>query len=126
MLTPCDFVFLFLLASLAQSAMVEQICDANGSCTENSTIDGYIKTTDYGEPQVERDEATKALIAQVDKYMHERVFLEKQYENIRYRCQNKHELCSYWAAIGECEANTKYMLVRAETIYILFIPPDYH
>jgi hypothetical protein len=26
-------------------------------------------------------------------------------KEIQENCQNRHELCAFWAAIGECEAN---------------------
>lgn len=91
--------------------MVEQTCTADGICTAKPPEDGYI-ATDYGEAQAAADAKTMEWIAKADKYMHERVSQEKEFERVKNTCQNQHKQCSFWAAIGECEANPKYMKVR--------------
>lgn len=30
-------------------------------------------------------------------------------EDVRESCQNRHELCTFWAVVGECESNRAYM-----------------
>ena len=48
-------------------------------------------------------------LAQVDKYMYEQVFVEDKFRKVRNDCKNRDELCIFWAALGECENNPKFM-----------------
>jgi prolyl 4-hydroxylase len=41
-------------------------------------------------------------------YMQSDTVLELD-EAVRSKCQNRHELCAFWAVIGECEKNAGYM-----------------
>jgi prolyl 4-hydroxylase len=50
----------------------------------------------------------EALIFDSEKYM-EQVWNDDKYKGVRERCQNRHELCAYWAAIGECQKNPPFM-----------------
>lgn len=45
-------------------------------------------------------------------YMANVVMLDPSYSSVRDKCRNKHELCSYWAMLGECSANPGYMKVN--------------
>ena len=45
-------------------------------------------------------------------YMANVVMVEKSYKSVRDRCKNEHELCSFWAMLGECDKNPSYMKVN--------------
>mmetsp|Transcript_23701 Transcript_23701/g.56124 ORF Transcript_23701/g.56124 Transcript_23701/m.56124 type:complete len:473 (-) Transcript_23701:1027-2445(-) len=59
------------------------------------TIDVVRKTVAYMENEIYGEDASHELS-----------------EEILEECVNKEELCSFWAAIGECEANKAYMKVK--------------
>mmetsp|Transcript_12480 Transcript_12480/g.26973 ORF Transcript_12480/g.26973 Transcript_12480/m.26973 type:complete len:501 (+) Transcript_12480:262-1764(+) len=70
------------------------------------------KTSDFGVEQeaTEGDTdyaATKVIIRESIKYMRE-IRNSIETANIRM-CENKHALCSFWAALGECKTNTSFM-----------------
>ena len=118
----------------------EAVCEADGTCSVATDTDTAIATTDiddkeahvadaeeeeeeealavksecYGTKQYITQDNRKAeqleLMKQVDTYMHETVFKEHRFVPIKDACINQHELCSFWATIGECQANAAYML----------------
>jgi len=45
-------------------------------------------------------------------YMANVVMVDPSYSSVRDTCRNKHERCSYWAMIGECDVNPAYMKVQ--------------
>ena len=51
---------------------------------------------------------TLAEIQKMEKFMREEV-PKPEYDKVRDECINRHELCAFWAAMGECEANPGYM-----------------
>ena len=64
----------------------------------------------YGLPQLVEGEAveqTQLVIRQMMAYMR-RVFREDDFSNVKRECQNRHELCAFWAAIGEWYVNMEY------------------
>jgi prolyl 4-hydroxylase len=70
------------------------------------------KTSDFGVEQeaAEGDAdyaATKVITRESIKYMRE-IRNSIETANIRM-CENKHALCSFWAALGECKTNTSFM-----------------
>lgn len=127
---PC---FLFLgacwLASVAADAIVEeQVCLANGQCFANDQeahlhfypgkqVEMVLEephSVTFGEPQQvagEKWKETLANIAKTKEYMIE-VFNNETLRSIRNECKVRNELCAFWAAIGECEANPPYMLMQ--------------
>jgi 2OG-Fe(II) oxygenase superfamily/ShK domain-like len=48
-------------------------------------------------------------ILESDRYMYHTVYVDEQYAAIRAECQNRDELCSFWAQSGECQANERFM-----------------
>jgi prolyl 4-hydroxylase len=82
------------------------LCDNDEASTVNNC---------YGEAQrVEGTQATKtaARIRETEDYMMQQVFVEQKYKKIRGECKNRNQDCSFWAVIGECEANPKYMTIQ--------------
>ena len=48
----------------------------------------------------------------INKIVEAREFIKNEPDmlpNVKQICQNKHEKCSVWAVMGECESNKKYM-----------------
>ena len=77
----------------------------------NAAIDA---STKFGERQRadghERARTLEIIEASVE-YMSSSQFTELTQE-IRDNCINRNELCSFWAQIGECEANQGFMKVN--------------
>ena len=51
-------------------------------------------------------------LRQVEDYMYNQVYADKDQvfpNDVRRNCQLRHELCTFWAASGECENNQRYM-----------------
>ena len=54
-------------------------------------------------------ESTETRLASSIEYM-QRIWKDgAESKNVRYKCKNVHEDCSFWAASGECEKNPTYM-----------------
>lgn len=47
-----------------------------------------------------------------DDYMYNTVYQDEKFQELRDDCLNRHELCLFWASIGECEANPGYMQMQ--------------
>ncbi|KAL7536918.1 hypothetical protein ACHAWF_007136 [Thalassiosira exigua] len=43
-------------------------------------------------------------------YFDEEVLSRSEFEHVRGRCKNDHELCAFWTSVGECETNRSFML----------------
>ena len=56
-----------------------------------------------------RAKEIEALINETERYMREVVHKDPKYAEVKAGCENRNELCSFWALIGECEANPKFM-----------------
>eukprot|EP00977_Amphora_coffeiformis_P022285 scaffold10723_cov164-Amphora_coffeaeformis.AAC.13 len=48
----------------------------------------------------------------VDQYMYETVYRDEEFRKVRTTCQNQHALCTFWAMLGECDKNPKYMQIE--------------
>lgn len=85
----------------------EQTCSADGTCT-SSVSDmpnrpGFVKIA-FGEDQHvigEEAEATRRVIEKTNRYMVEEVSVGEKFALVREECKLRHELCSFWAAIGK-------------------------
>jgi len=64
----------------------------------------------YGEPQeLGEDDKLTLLDVIIDSIDYMRNLGDTLSQEIKDSCVNKHELCAYWVAGGECEANVVYM-----------------
>ncbi|KAL3775861.1 hypothetical protein ACHAW5_010155 [Stephanodiscus triporus] len=43
-------------------------------------------------------------------YMEDEVLSRSEYEHVRDKCKNGHELCAFWTSMGECETNRAFMV----------------
>jgi hypothetical protein len=94
-----------------------------GTCTDDGVCfssfrakeEYYFKGTkvpiNFGEDQtVAGKEWAKTLevIKKTKEYMNE-VAVDNKYKEVRDECLLRHDVCSFWAGIGECQANPSYM-----------------
>lgn len=91
-------------------------CDANPnymltSCRRSCVV-CFAGTNQFGVGQrIPRNQDKDKAVEYVEKsakYM-QRVWKEEEFSRVRHKCRNQHEDCTYWASLGECEANPKYM-----------------
>jgi prolyl 4-hydroxylase len=79
--------------------------------SRKETSDEQEQTKSFGVLQsvegAKKDDALKRVIESI-AYMASDTVVELD-ESIRAKCQNRHELCAFWAVIGECEKNAAYM-----------------
>ena len=68
------------------------------------------RTSSWGVPQDLSAESARANFHEATTYVNTVVMGDPAYANVRENCRLEHELCSYWAAIGECHANPEFML----------------
>lgn len=74
-----------------------------------------LRRLEYGEPQIadgEREDETREAMRKTDEYMKNVVFVKDEYSSVRSDCKNRDSLCSFWAVLGECEANPAYMIIQ--------------
>jgi hypothetical protein len=83
----------------------EQTCSADGSCTvaEMPNRPGFVKVAFGEDQQVAGPEAATTLqvIETTTRYMAEQVSVGEDFALVRDECKLRHELCSFWAAIGK-------------------------
>jgi len=73
------------------------------------------RTTKFGELQVASGEYTKKTLENVQEmidYMETSDDFLALPSRVQDNCRNKNELCSFWAAIEECEANVAFMKIE--------------
>lgn len=72
--------------------------------TSSSGVDIGVKQKVTGSRSME----TLDRIRKTEAYVRH-VLVQPEYESVRSGCKNLHELCSFWAVLGECEKNPTYM-----------------
>ncbi|KAL7529512.1 hypothetical protein ACHAXR_003009 [Thalassiosira sp. AJA248-18] len=77
-------------------------CDANNQFGIGQRLPGE-KEADAAERK-----KTEARMEQSIEYM-QTVWTDEKFSRVRHKCKNQHEDCTWWAAVGECEANKAYM-----------------
>ena len=86
----------------------QQTCSADdGSCTtvvsEMPNRPGFVEVA-FGEDQQvggSEAESTRRVIETTNRYMTEQVSVGDDFALVRNECKLRHELCSFWAAIGK-------------------------
>lgn len=102
--------------SVTQAVLSKELClDTGGVCEGESNSSDVIEISgSYGiEQKIEGGQKMQTLerINKVNKYMTEKVFIEEKFIKMKDDCQNRHELCAFWASIGECDVNPNYMTI---------------
>lgn len=70
---------------------------------------------DFGVPQtidLPRQQECNDKIRETREYIENEVMVDEKYKKIRSICKNKHESCTFWSILGECEKNPGYMTVN--------------
>lgn len=71
------------------------------------------------------DEEKKAVLRARDR-MEE--YIDQEYDNwsdeVKKRCRNENELCTYWASVGECNSSRRYMLLSCPAVCRLCVLVD--
>ena len=70
---------------------------------------------DMGVPQLMDGRNAKESLERLEAartYIENVVKVDEKYELTRDICKNKHESCTFWSTIGECDANPGYMKVN--------------
>jgi len=74
--------------------------------------DETLLETPYGKLQEGENDPKSVIhpiVANYTKYMERVVFVDEDYKGVKHSCKNRHELCAFWASLGECENNEVYM-----------------
>ena len=102
--------------SCSQETTAERVVVADDSSIDSIQLpeptEGHLYHVGYGEPQrVQGSEApaTKRRLKEMLHYMETVVGADPLFDEVKGECQNRHELCAFWAAIDECTVNPSYM-----------------
>lgn len=72
-----------------------------------------LATTNFGNKQIASgDERARTLTVIEESVSYMKNEIDDLPANIVSQCLNRHDLCSFWAAIGECKANEGFMLTN--------------
>ncbi|EEC44990.1 predicted protein [Phaeodactylum tricornutum CCAP 1055/1] len=99
----------------AAAASTTSPTSLEGSVLEKATIsiqnvyDALAQTVQGPEPQ---RETTLARLQQTHQYMDRMVYGNETLQDVWVNCMNRHELCTFWASLGECDANPTYMKLQ--------------
>ena len=80
--------------------------------SHTSKLTPLFRNNNFGVVQREEgDAALPSFIMNWKEYMINEVMVDPSYKSIRESCVNKHELCSFWSMLGECDKNPAFMKV---------------
>ena len=88
------------------SGVLESCKLSCGLCTPKTTTIG-IEQLISGTPK--EIEGIEKVVAEMRRYLEEEVLVEPEYNLMYGDCVNNHELCAFWASVGECMQNPYYM-----------------
>lgn len=97
----------FLLCSILAVQKLKLITSPHPPYITSNEQFGVLQVID----QNNFDEAEK-FISHWKAYMINEVMEKPQFEGVRDRCKNQHEMCSFWSQIGECAKNPRYMRIN--------------
>ena len=97
------FVLSYMLKACRNSCLV---CSSG---TNQFGIGQRLPGKDEAKP--DEIEKTKEWIETSVEYM-ARVWKEEEFNRVRHKCKNQHQDCTFWAALGECDANPNYMVTN--------------
>jgi hypothetical protein len=125
------FTVVFLLLGSTSSVEDETTCEADLQVDEADDHNDADADFDLDEEDIVSDDVnlvhvawgesqqivggqsglTRQVLKKTHKYMTEQVMVDETFASVRDKCKLRNELCSFWAAIGECEANKGFMLL---------------
>jgi len=87
---------------------------ARSAAIKGGNDDYFNHVVDYGVTQKtdgtnDEQRAMREVIHKMKIYFRDDVFAKSSFDDVREHCKNKHELCAFWASMGECERNPSYM-----------------
>ena len=104
----------------SQSCSSEGVCFADEvSLHQHYVTEGSNVEIDFGMPQKVQGAEWRDTLERLElarEYI-EKVKVNETMASVQAECQCRHELCSFWAAIGECENNPPYMLIHCAPRY---------
>lgn len=109
----CIHYFDFMSENCAKSCQICSTRDPNAKTIANHKK-GIVERIFAQIPQVIEGQAsidTWFHMRQVEDYMYNNVYVNHEFQEVRVDCQVRHELCTFWAATGECENNKEYMRI---------------
>lgn len=91
----------------------DQVCDSSVDSPETCVSPDSAGAADWGVPQDLSNPMARELFETTTKqYMEEVLLSDPAYQRVRSKAVFAHESCTYWASIGECQNNPKYMLLQ--------------
>ena len=112
-----------------ESEIIQQGAKSQGQPSKHSPLSARATTdrmvrlgADLGEVQevmAEHEEKGVEIFGKIEEarqYMQEIVFRNEEYESVRHQCRNNHELCAFWATLGECDNNPLFMQTQCAPI----------
>lgn len=115
----------YMLNHCVKSCAVCKPGNAARTATEQRLLDEVdssilSKTTAFGNTQTadgDKKEITMKVVEEMLDYMEHSDDFKTLPDKIKKECKNRNELCSFWAAIGECEGEEKERVLAVNSIW---------